>query len=162
MRTKKKNWIAAAVGKHPGALHRQLHVSADRNIPVKTLRRAANAGGVKGRRARLAITLKGLNKGKTKPKKKKFLPAAQNFLGKVGQNIKQGVKDIAHLKPSDLLAGAKHVMTPTPIGTIGRGIKHALGLASKKKAIKKHKTKPKMVACKMCKSKAHTTASHGK
>ena len=57
----KKNWIAKAI-KKPGALHRQLGVKAGRKIPAKTLARAAGKGGKLGRRARLAETLKRLNK----------------------------------------------------------------------------------------------------
>lgn len=55
----KKNWIAGAI-KHPGALHKQLHVPQGKKIPAKTLSRAASKGGTLGRRARLAQTLKKL------------------------------------------------------------------------------------------------------
>ncbi len=60
-KTHKKNWIQGAI-KHPGALHRELGVKEGKKIPAKTLARAASKGGVLGRRARLAQTLKGLNK----------------------------------------------------------------------------------------------------
>ena len=53
----KKNWIAGAI-KHPGALHRELGVKAGHKIPAKTLAKAAKKGGVEGKRARLAETLK--------------------------------------------------------------------------------------------------------
>jgi len=56
----KKNWIAGAIGK-PGALHRELGVKAGNKIPAKTLAKAANKGGVEGKRARLAETLKGFH-----------------------------------------------------------------------------------------------------
>ena len=54
-------WIQAAIGK-PGALHRELGVSAGEKIPAKKLARAARAPGVLGKRARLAETLKGFKK----------------------------------------------------------------------------------------------------
>lgn len=56
-----KKWIAGAI-KHPGALHRQLGVPEGEKIPAKKLAKAAQAGGKLGKRARLAETLKGLNK----------------------------------------------------------------------------------------------------
>lgn len=55
----KEKWIAGAI-KHPGALHKQLDVSADKNIPAKKLAAAAEKGGTLGKRARLAMTLKKL------------------------------------------------------------------------------------------------------
>jgi hypothetical protein len=58
-----KNWIAGAV-KHPGALHKQLHVPADEKIPAGKLNAAAEKGGKLGQRARLAKTLKRIVKGK--------------------------------------------------------------------------------------------------
>jgi hypothetical protein len=57
----KKKWIAEAI-KHPGALHRELGVPQGQKIPVKRLNKAAKAGGKLGRRARLAKTLKKINK----------------------------------------------------------------------------------------------------
>ena len=56
---KKKNWIQKAIRK-PGALHKQLGVSQDKNIPASKLQAAAKKGGTLGRRARLALTLKKL------------------------------------------------------------------------------------------------------
>lgn len=58
-----KNWISGAV-KHPGALHRELGVAQGKKIPEKKLAKAEKAGGVEGRRARLAETLKHLRKRK--------------------------------------------------------------------------------------------------
>jgi len=52
-----KNWIAKAIGK-PGALHKQLGVPADKPIPAGKLETAAKKGGLLGKRARLAKTLK--------------------------------------------------------------------------------------------------------
>jgi hypothetical protein len=54
-------WIQKAI-KHPGALRRTL--GARNNIPAGKLRKAAAGGGVTGRRARLALTLKKLGKKK--------------------------------------------------------------------------------------------------
>lgn len=55
-----KNWIAGAI-KHPGALHKQLGVKG--KIPVKTLESAASKGGTLGKRANLALTLRGFHHG---------------------------------------------------------------------------------------------------
>ena len=56
-----KNWIQGAI-KKPGALKKELGVPEDKNIPADKLKAAAKKGGKEGQRARLAITLKGLNK----------------------------------------------------------------------------------------------------
>jgi hypothetical protein len=57
---KPKNWIAGAISK-PGALHTQMGVPQGQKIPAQKLNTAAQAGGLLGRRARLAQTLKGLH-----------------------------------------------------------------------------------------------------
>lgn len=57
-----KNWIAGAI-KKPGALHQELGIPENKKIPAKKLNAAAKKGGKLGKRARLAKTLKGLNKG---------------------------------------------------------------------------------------------------
>jgi hypothetical protein len=51
-----KNWIAGAI-KHPGALRKTLGVKKGK-IPANKLAAAAKKGGVTGKRARLALTLK--------------------------------------------------------------------------------------------------------
>jgi hypothetical protein len=56
-----KSWIAGAI-KKPGALRASLGVKGDKPIPAKTLAKAAKAPGKMGQRARLAQTLKGMNK----------------------------------------------------------------------------------------------------
>lgn len=56
-----KNWIKGAISK-PGALHKELGVPQGKKIPEKKLEKAAKAGGKLGKRARLAETLKGMNK----------------------------------------------------------------------------------------------------
>lgn len=53
-----KHWIANAVKQHPGALHKELGVPQGETIPAKMLAKAAKASGVKGKRAKLAETLK--------------------------------------------------------------------------------------------------------
>lgn len=63
-----KNWIAGAI-KHPGALHRELGVKEGHKIPASKLRAAASKGGVEGKRARLAETLKGFHHKKTHEEK---------------------------------------------------------------------------------------------
>lgn len=61
----KKNWIQGAI-KHPGALHEELDVPKGKKIPVKKLKEAEKKGGVEGKRAHLAETLKKINKKKGK------------------------------------------------------------------------------------------------
>jgi hypothetical protein len=56
-------WIQKAI-KNPGALHKQLGIPEGKNIPTKTLNKAAKAGGTLGKRANLAKTLKGFSKKK--------------------------------------------------------------------------------------------------
>ncbi len=60
---KPKHWIQGAINPaNKGALHRELNVPEDKKIPAMKLNQAAKAPGVEGQRARLAKTLKGLNK----------------------------------------------------------------------------------------------------
>ncbi len=56
-----KNFIKGAI-KHPGALHKELHVPMSKNIPAKKLRQAAVAKGMEGKRARFAEELEGFRK----------------------------------------------------------------------------------------------------
>lgn len=56
-----EHWIKGAI-KHPGALHKELHVPEGKKIPEKKLEKAEKAGGKEGRRARLAETLKKMKK----------------------------------------------------------------------------------------------------
>jgi hypothetical protein len=58
---KKKKWIQDAI-KKPGALHKSLKVKSDKDIPVGKLEKASKKGGKLGKRARLALTLRKLNK----------------------------------------------------------------------------------------------------
>lgn len=57
----KKNWIAGAI-KKPGALRKALGVKEGEKIPAKKLEKAAEKGGKMGQRARLAQTLRKMNK----------------------------------------------------------------------------------------------------
>ena len=54
-----KKWIAGAI-KQPGALRKTLGAKAGKPIPARKLAAAAKKGGVTGKRARLAQTLKKL------------------------------------------------------------------------------------------------------
>jgi hypothetical protein len=62
---KKKFWIQDAI-KKPGALHKELGVKVGKKIPLPKLKKASKAGGKEGKRARLAITLKGFSHKKKK------------------------------------------------------------------------------------------------
>lgn len=58
----KKNWIKKAI-KHPGALHRELHVPEGKKIPAKKMSKALKSSNPRlARQARLARTLSGLRK----------------------------------------------------------------------------------------------------
>lgn len=60
---KAEKWIQKAI-KKPGALSKQLGVPEEENIPMDKLKAAAKKGGTLGKRANLAMTLKGLKKEK--------------------------------------------------------------------------------------------------
>lgn len=62
-----KHFIQGAI-KHPGALHKELHVPEGKKIPEGKLEKAAHAGGKLGKRARFAETLEGLHHGGRKEK----------------------------------------------------------------------------------------------
>jgi len=57
----KKKFIQGAI-KHPGALHKELHVPEGKKIPQNKLAKAAKAKGKLGQRARFAETLEGMKK----------------------------------------------------------------------------------------------------
>ena len=57
----KEKWIQKAI-KHPGALHKELHVKEGKKIPAKKLEKATHAKGKLGKRARLAETLNKMHK----------------------------------------------------------------------------------------------------
>lgn len=60
--TEKKKWISKAI-KHPGALHKELHVPEGMKIPEKKLKKAEHSKNPKLRkRAALAETLSKLHK----------------------------------------------------------------------------------------------------
>lgn len=56
-----KKFISSAI-KHPGALHKELHVPEGKKIPQKKLNKAAHASGKLGQRARFAKILEHLHK----------------------------------------------------------------------------------------------------
>lgn len=56
-----KDWIKGAI-KKPGALRKSLGVKKGKDIPVKKLQVASKKPGKLGQRARLAMTLRNLNK----------------------------------------------------------------------------------------------------
>lgn len=60
----KSNWIAKAVGKNPGGLHRTTGTPAGEKIPASKMKKAAAGGfGTRGKKqAGLARTLGGLRK----------------------------------------------------------------------------------------------------
>ena len=55
------NWIAGAI-KHKGALKKELGVKKGEKIPQEELKKASEAKGKEGRRARLAMELEKFNK----------------------------------------------------------------------------------------------------
>ena len=57
----KEHWIKDAI-KHPGALRKQLDIKAGEKIPQKKLKAAEKKGGLLGKRARLAETLRSMHK----------------------------------------------------------------------------------------------------
>jgi hypothetical protein len=58
-----KDWIKGAI-KKPGQLHRDLGVPQGQKIPASKLQAAAKSGGKVGQRARFAMTLSKMKKGK--------------------------------------------------------------------------------------------------
>ena len=56
-----EKWIQKAI-KKPGALKKELGVKEDERIPQKKLKKAAEAKGKEGRRARLALELEKFHK----------------------------------------------------------------------------------------------------
>jgi len=60
----KKKWIKDAI-KKPGALRKTMGVKKGEKIPVKDLKKAAKKSGKTGQRARLAMTLRKMNKKKS-------------------------------------------------------------------------------------------------
>jgi hypothetical protein len=62
VKTKPEKWIQQALKNHkPGTLHRELRVPLGQKLPLPLLRKASKAPGKLGRRARLALTLRGFS-----------------------------------------------------------------------------------------------------
>lgn len=60
-----EKWIAAATAKNKGKLRKKLGAKKGEPIPAKKLNAAAKKGGKIGKEARLAKTLKKINRKKT-------------------------------------------------------------------------------------------------
>lgn len=61
----KEKWIQEAINPaHKGMLRKELHAKKGEPIPAKKLEKAAEKGGVIGKRARLAETLRKTSRGK--------------------------------------------------------------------------------------------------
>ncbi len=56
-----KNWIEGAI-KKPGSLRKTLNVKKGEKIPKDKLKAAAKKEGITGKRARLALTFRKMNK----------------------------------------------------------------------------------------------------
>lgn len=62
MKKEAKHWIKSAI-KHPGALHKELHVAEGKKIPAKKMKKALHSSNPRiARQANLARTLSGLRK----------------------------------------------------------------------------------------------------
>lgn len=57
-----EKWIKKATSEHKGALRKELGAKKGEPIPAKKLAKAAKAGGVEGKRAQLAETLRKMHK----------------------------------------------------------------------------------------------------
>ena len=101
------NWISAAI-KHPGALHRELHVPSGEKIPAKKLASAEHSDNPKlAARARLAKTLKGLHKAKggaipdgTRPAGGRIARKGGGRTGKKGMNVNIIIAPQGHSSPT--------------------------------------------------------------
>lgn len=93
-----KKWIAGAI-KKPGALHKALHVPAEKKIPAGKLEKAAEAPGKMGKRARLAMTLKKLRKEQVERIEEAKLTAKQKKIAAIaGDPEKIDREDFAALR----------------------------------------------------------------
>lgn len=62
-RRRKKRWIQGAI-KKKGSLRKTLKAKKGKSIPVSKLRKVAKRKGKTGKRARLALTLRKMRKGR--------------------------------------------------------------------------------------------------
>jgi len=65
MKKSKKNFIQDAI-KHPGALRKTLGIKEGQTIPVEKLKELSQGNDLTAKRARLALTLRKLNKKRKK------------------------------------------------------------------------------------------------
>jgi hypothetical protein len=101
-----KKWIQKAINpKHKGKLHRELGVPQDEKIPASKLNAAAKKGGVIGKEARLAKTLRNLHETEANEinewvdslVQKKYVPFTQK--GKIMETIKTKIKETMQPMP---------------------------------------------------------------
>ena len=122
------NWIAGAVGKHPGALHKEMGVPQGEKIPAKKLNAAAAKGGKEGERARLAKTLKGLPHkaagGSLDGKIQGMRPQGGRLARKEGGKAKKGMNVNIIIAPNPPSGGAMPPpgALPPPGGGPGLGM----------------------------------------
>ena len=69
-RRRNKRWIKGAI-KKPGALRRTAGVKKGQKIPASKLRSMAKKGGKTGQRARLALTLRKMNRKKRRTRRRR-------------------------------------------------------------------------------------------
>jgi hypothetical protein len=107
-------WIQSAI-KHPGALHKALHVPEGEKIPAKKLEKAKHSDNPKlAKRARLAETLKGLHKkdgGSSMRMNRKTGGRTQAHKGKTDIHI-----NIGRGHPADAMAGPAMPPPAPPAG----------------------------------------------
>ena len=124
------NWIKSAV-KHPGALHKELHVKEGEKIPAKKLAKAEHSvNPTLARRARLAETLKHMHhakggkaednyEGGTRPTGGRMARATGGKAGKGKMNVNiiigAGGKDGQNQMPPSMMGGPKPTMAPPPM-----------------------------------------------
>lgn len=106
-------FIAKAI-KHPGALHRELHVPMGKKIPAKKLEKAEHAKGKKGERARFAATLKTMHRanGGTVQSTLKDPHAAEPYESRRGGPVKRAMGGLS--RPPGPVIGARRRMGKTP------------------------------------------------
>ena len=129
-----KKWIQKAI-KKPGALHRDLGVPEDDKIPVSKIKAAAKGDGKVAKRARLALTLKGMNKEEAELDE--LSPATKkSYTKKAASDISQRLHDPQDMGPvnrkkmDDRIKGIKRAAEEVELdelskGTLGRYVKRA-------------------------------------
>lgn len=112
-RRKGEKWIQKAI-KHPGALHKALHVPEEEKIPAKKLEKAAGKPGKLGKRARLAQTLRGLKEEQEHRHNYMFFGNLRTIKHAIDDMLKMNEKDVdkritdGHDWANDHIAEAKN------------------------------------------------------